>query len=91
MQAVPLLLLPIGENQPAVERSRPLCAAATGLDPDIRRRSLDHVAKPSLLVPNKSRQAHPMRRVLARVWGVITFRYLAHTIHLFTCAVNRIW
>ncbi len=49
-----------GENQPAVERSRPAFTASARLDPKIGGRSLDHIAKPDLLAGDKSGQAHSM-------------------------------
>ncbi len=78
-----------GENNPAVECSRPAFAATAGFDPYIRRSALDDVAKPELLVRNKSRQAHSVRRVFALVWGVVAFACLGHECHLLAFAVSR--
>jgi hypothetical protein len=51
-----------GENHPAIESSRPLFAASAGLDAEIGGCPFDHIAKPDLLVRDKSRQAHSVRR-----------------------------
>ena len=83
--------MPMGEYHPAVERSRPLFAASAGLDSKIGSRPFDHIAKPDLLVGDKSGQAHPVRRVFTLVRMGIIFDFLCHDIYLLAFAVNRIW
>jgi hypothetical protein len=57
----------MGKNHPMVERSRPLFATSAGLDSKVGSRPFDHIAKPDLLVRNKSGQAQPMRRIFTLV------------------------
>jgi hypothetical protein len=78
IQAIPLPLMSPSENHPPVECCRPMFAASAGLYPKIGGRSLDRIAKPDILVGDKSRQAHPMWRVFALVWRVIAFVCLCH-------------
>src|SRR5208337_2353098 len=80
---------PASEDNVAVECSRPAFATTAGFDPYIRRRPLDDVAQPDLRVHNKTRQAHPVRRVCALVWGVVAFARLGHEFHLLVFAVIR--
>jgi hypothetical protein len=91
IQVIPLPLMSPGENHPAVECNRPMFAASAGLYPKIGGPPFNRIAKPDLLVGDKSRQAYSVRRVFALVWGVIAFACLCHTIHLLAFVVNRIW
>lgn len=81
----------IGENQPAVERSRSLLAAAAGLEPKIRGRPLERIAKPDFFIGDKSRQMHLMGRAFDPAWRIIVFACFIHEICLFAFADNRIW
>jgi hypothetical protein len=45
----------MGENQPAVESGCPVLTASARWDSKIGARSLDHIAKPDLIVRDKSR------------------------------------
>src|SRR6266851_5517665 len=73
---------PGAENKPAVERGRPSFAATARSNPDVRCSALDDIAKPDLLVHNKSRQAHFVVSTLTLIHGVVAFAWLRHAIHL---------
>ena len=66
-------------------------AASAGLYPKIGGRSFNYIAQTDLLVVDKSRQAHPVWRVFALVYGVIVFVCFCHAIHLLAFVVNRSW
>jgi len=70
--------MPIGKNHPAIEHSCPVFAASAGLYPKIGGRSFNRIAKPDLLIDDKSRQAHSARRLFALVWKIVAFACLCH-------------
>jgi hypothetical protein len=47
-----------GENEPAVERGSPPCAATAGSDAEGVRNALDGIAKANILVANELWKAH---------------------------------
>ena len=84
-------MMPIGEYHPAVERSCPLFAASAGLDSKIGGRAFNDITKPDLRIRNKSRQAHPVRRVLVPLCRGFAFDRSCHAMHLLAFAFKRIW
>ncbi len=66
-------------------------AASAVLYPKIGGSPLNYIAKPVLLVGDKSRQAYSVRREFALVWGVVAFVSICHAIHRLAFAVNRMW
>jgi hypothetical protein len=62
------------------------------MNPKVRSRSFDYVAEPDLLVRDKSRQAHPMRRLFARHVVYYWFAFVRHGVlsNALTAGRNRI-